>query len=111
VPGWLTALADQRLASLENIAGRLADGAGDGGRLLVCGNVTAPAIAADWHAWLQQMHALEAALFAPLQAALRQGRIKSLRLILSHRDGHLDATTTPMAQRKFWRKPSLERLI
>jgi len=57
------------------------------------------------------MHALEAALFAPLLAALKGGRIKSLRLVLSHRDGHLDTTTTPMAQRKFWRRPTLERLI
>jgi hypothetical protein len=30
--------------------------------------------------------------------------------VLSHRDGHLDTTTTTMAQRKFWRRPSLERL-
>jgi hypothetical protein len=57
------------------------------------------------------MHALEASLFAPLLAAVKQGRIKSLRLVLSHRDGHLETTTTPMAQRKFWRRPTLERLI
>jgi hypothetical protein len=112
-PGWLTALADQRLDTLDGIAARLAD-AGDnteGGRLLVCGSTAAPAIAADWHGWLQEMHALEAALFAPLLAALKQGRIKAVRLVLSHRDGHLDTTTTPMAQRKFWRRPTLERLI
>jgi hypothetical protein len=42
---------------------------------------------------------------------LKQGRIKALRLVLSHRDGHLETTTTPMAQRKFWRRPTLERLI
>lgn len=110
-PGWLSALADQRLSGLDDITGRLdAAGTAEGGRLLACGSLAASAIAADWHAWLQEMHALEAALFAPLLAALRQGRIKSLRLVLSHRDGHLDTTTTPMAQRKFWRKPSLERL-
>ena len=26
------------------------------------------------------------------------------------RDGHLEATKTPMAQRMFWRRPTLERL-
>jgi hypothetical protein len=112
-PGWLNALADQRLDDLSGIAGKLLDGADqpEGGRVLVCGNAAAPAIAADWHAWLQQMHMLEEALFAPLLAALKQGRVKRLRLVLSHRDGHLETTTTPMAQRKFWRRPTLERLI
>jgi hypothetical protein len=113
-PGWLTALADQRLDSLGGIGGLIAagdaDGGADKGRLLVCGNAAAAAIAADWHAWLQEMHTLEQALFAPLLAALKQGRIKSLRLVLSHRDGHLETTTTPMAQRKFWRRPTLEPL-
>jgi hypothetical protein len=112
-PGWLNALADQRLNDLSGIADKLLEGAGEreGGRVLVCGNAAAPAIAADWHAWLQQMHMLEQALFAPLLAALKQGRIRRLRLVLSHRDGHLETTTTPMAQRKFWRRPTLERLI
>jgi hypothetical protein len=108
-PGWLTALAEQRLESLSNIAGQLAGGS-EGGRLLAVGNVAAAAIAADWHGWLQQMHALEETLFAPLLEAVKQGRIKTLRLVLSHRDGHLDTTTTPMAQRKFWRRPTLEHL-
>jgi hypothetical protein len=111
-PGWLTALADQRLDALSGIADKLLDGdaAREGGRLLVCGNAAAPAIAADWHAWLQQMHALEEALFAPLLAAVKRGRVKALRLVLSHRDGHLETTTTPMAQRKFWRRPTLDAL-
>jgi hypothetical protein len=110
-PGWLTALADQRLDSLDDIVGKLAGGKDEHGRLFACGTVAAAAIAADWHAWLQEMHALEAALFAPLLAALKQGRIRQLRLVLSHRDGHLETTTTPMAQRMFWRRPTLERLI
>jgi hypothetical protein len=113
-PGWLTALADQRLSDLDGIADALLGNAGSkahGSRLLACGNVAASAIAADWHAWLQEMHALEAALFAPLLAALKQGRIRQLRLVLSHRDGLLETTTTPMAQRMFWRRPTLDRLI
>jgi hypothetical protein len=57
------------------------------------------------------MQRLEAGLFAPLLAALTKGRIKEVRLVLSHRDGHLETTTTPLAQRKFWRRPTLERLL
>jgi hypothetical protein len=113
-PGWLTALAGQRLVDLAGIADTLIDDGSNNksdSRLLACGNVAAAAIAADWHAWLQEMHALEAALFAPLLAALKQGRIRQLRLVLSHRDGHLETTTSPMAQRMFWRRPTLERLI
>ncbi len=109
-PGWLTAMADQRLDTLDGIAGKLAATAESGGRLLACGNVAASAIAADWHGWLQEMQRLERELFAPMLAALKQGRIKSLRLVLSHRDALLDTTTTPMAQRKFWRRPTLDSL-
>jgi hypothetical protein len=106
-PGWLTGLAERRL---ERLAGVADDLAGDDW-LLVCGNVAAPALAADWAGWLEQMARLEAELFAPLLAAVAGGRIKSLRLVLNHRDGHLDLTTTPMAQRQFWRRPTLERLL
>jgi hypothetical protein len=113
-PGWLTALAEPalRLSSLDAVVDAVLDAAAGAkdGLLLACGNVAAPSIAADWHGWLAQMARLEAGLFAPLHEAVARGRIKTLRLVLSHRDGHLDTTTTPMAQRKFWRRPSLERL-
>jgi hypothetical protein len=107
-PGWLTALADRRLDALTGLDALL-DGADNW--LLACGNVVAPGIAADWSGWLQQMQHLETELFAPLLAALKQGRIKEVRLVLSHRDGLLETTTTPLAQRKFWRRPTLERLL
>lgn len=107
-PGWLTALADRRLDSLAGLDTLLG---GDDNWLLACGNVAAPGIAADWSGWLQQMQRLEAELFAPLLAALKNGRIKEVRLVLSHRDGLLETTTTPLAQRKFWRRPTLERLL
>jgi hypothetical protein len=107
-PGWLTALAERRLDNLSGLDALL-DAGGDW--LLACGNVAAAGIAADWHGWLQQMQRLETELFAPLLAALARGRVKEVRLVLSHRDGHLETTTTPMAQRKFWRRPTLERLL
>lgn len=105
-PGWLTGLAERRLDSLAGLDGL----AGDGDWLLACGNVAAPALAADWAGWLAQMQRLETELFAPLLDGVAKGRIKQLRLVLSHRDGHLETITTPMAQRKFWRRPTLERL-
>ncbi len=109
-PGWLTALAEPalRLGSLEAVVAAAAGAQED--LLIACGNVAAPAIAADWAGWLAEMERLEAGLFAPLHEAVARGRIKRLRLVLSHRDGHLDLLTTTMAQRKFWRRPSLEAL-
>jgi hypothetical protein len=109
VPGWLDALAARRLDSPSALASSIDDADAEA-LLLVSGNVAAPAIAADWDGWLREMSRLEQDLFAPLLASLSRGRIKQLRLVLSHRDGHLDTTTTPMAQRKFWRRPTLEAL-
>jgi hypothetical protein len=106
VPGWLKALATTTLPSLHALT---AEPARD--TLLICGNVAAPAIAADWSGWLHEMQRLEQDLFAPLLASLQQGRIKELKLVLSNRDAHAEFTTTAMAQRKFWRRPTLERLI
>lgn len=105
-PGWLTALASRRLSKLDELAfGDQPD------TLLVCGNVASAAIAADWSGWLHEMQRLETDLFAPLHDAARNGRVRQLRLVLSHRTGHADFTTNAMAQRKFWRRPNLERLI
>jgi hypothetical protein len=108
-PGWLNALAARRLGSLAEAVDSAT--AADAGLLIACGNVATAAISADWSAWLVQMQRLEEELFAPLHEAVAKGRIKQLRLVLSHRDGHLDTLTTPMAQRKFWRRPTLEHLI
>jgi hypothetical protein len=105
-PGWLTALATRKLSALSEITTGLRENT-----LFICGNVSAPAIAADWSSWLQQMQRLEAELFAPALAALKNGAIKELRLVLSHRGGHAEYTTTALAQRKFWRRPTLDRLI
>jgi hypothetical protein len=105
-PSWLSALAHRKLTTLAEIAAGTAENT-----LLICGNVAEPAIAADWGGWLQQMQRLETELFAPLLDSLKQGRVSKLRLVLSHRTALADFTTTAMAQRKFWRRPTLERLI
>jgi hypothetical protein len=106
VPGWLSALSTRKLSTLGGITTDITNNT-----LLVCGNVAAPAIGADWNGWLQQMQLLEAELFAPLLAALMRGEVKDIRLVLSHRSAHAEFTTTALAQRKFWRRPTLDRLI
>lgn len=105
VPGWLAALGSQRLDALDRLDDVLKQ---DG--LLVAGNLGEAALAADWNGWLQGMQYLEDALFAPLLAAVKDGRVKSLRLVLSSREGLLEATTSALAQRKFWRRPTLDLL-
>ncbi|WP_306393653.1 hypothetical protein [Telluria beijingensis] len=105
VPGWLAAVGADRLASLDRLDGVLAR---DG--LLVAGNLGEAALAADWNGWLQGMQHLEATLFAPLLAAVKAGRVNTLRMVLSSREGLIEATTTAMAQRKFWRRPTLDLL-
>ncbi|MGI4846477.1 MAG: hypothetical protein ACRYF7_24560 [Janthinobacterium lividum] len=105
VPGWIRGLSSESLASLDGLDGALAQ---DG--TLVVGYLAEAAIASDWGTWVQQVQHLEDTLFAPLHAALLQGRIKELKLVLSSREALAEFTTTAMAQRKFWRRPTLERL-
>ncbi|GAB3452277.1 hypothetical protein GCM10027321_00750 [Massilia terrae] len=102
---WLKALGTRNLASPSEVLNIT------GNSLLICGNAAAPAIAADWSGWLHEMQRFEADLFVPLLAALSQGRIKQLKLVLSNRTAHTETTTTALAQRKFWRRPTLERLL
>lgn len=105
VPGWVRGLSSEAIPSLDSLDRALAQ---DG--LLVVGILADAAIASDWGTWVQQVQHLEDKLFAPLHAALVQGRVKRLKLVLSNRETLAECTTTAMAQRKFWRRPTLERL-
>ena len=104
VPGWLQAMARHVLADPGAILAQ------DNG-LLVCGTLTGPGLGGEWSRWLDAMHQLESTLFAPTLAQLGAGKVKSVRLVLSRRTALLDVTTTPMAQRKFWRRITLDRLL
>ena len=104
-PGWLAALGGRRLETLERLDEVLAT---DG--MVVVGTLAEAAQAADWGTWLQVMQHLEDKLFAPLLAAVKDGRVNKLHMVLSSREGLLEATTSAMAQRKFWRSPSLDAL-
>ncbi|WP_332859767.1 hypothetical protein [Janthinobacterium svalbardensis] len=105
-PGWLAALAEpaRRDASLNSVLADQSD------TIVVLGGLIEAAQAQEWGMWLQQLHALETDWFAPLLAALKDGRLGQLRLVLSHRDAWLDCTTSKHAQRKFWRAITLNKL-
>jgi hypothetical protein len=105
-PAWLNALAQQSEVPLP---GLFQDWPCDG--MLVYGDLSEAAIAGDWSSWLLHMQYLDETLFAPALAAIREGRLGSLQLVLSHRSAQLDLCTTKMAQYAFWRKPSLARLL
>jgi len=106
-PGWLQGLAQHVLHD----PGAILAGAGADAPLLVCDTLTGPGLAGEWSRWLDAMHQLESALFAPTLALLAAGKVKSVRMVLSRRTALLDVTTTPMAQRKFWRRITLDSLI
>ena len=74
-------------------------------------DLIAPAQVGDWADWLARMQRIEQDWFAPLLAALKDGRIGSVRLVLSHRFGASTVSTSKLAQRKFWRKPTLNPLL
>lgn len=64
----------------------------------------------DWGAWLGAMQQLETDWFAPLLAALRDGRIGELAMILTSRDGWTEIRTGKSALHKFWRTQNLKNL-
>jgi len=105
VPGWLGALGEQRLDTLDQLTDLLSTD-----RTLVVGPLAEAAQAADWGVWLQVMGQLEETVFAPLLAAVKAGRVSKLTLVLSSREGLLETTTSALAQRKFWRSPTLDAL-
>ena len=83
----------------------------EGDTILVCGSAAPYAVGADWGGWVAQLQQLEAALFAPILDALKAGSLRQARLVLSHRDALAEFTTSAMAQRAFWRRISLDRLL
>jgi hypothetical protein len=105
-PAWLSALAQRPEIGVTELLGDTAQDT-----LFYCGSATEAALAGDWSGWLLHMQGLDEQLFAPVHTALGDGRIGQVRLVLSHRDAHAEFTTTRMAQRKFWRRPTLHRLL
>lgn len=79
--------------------------------LLLLDSLLAPALANDWGTWLQHMQALETDWFAPLLAALKSGKIKQMKLVMTHSSRCAEFVTGTHSLRKFWAKPSLARLL
>lgn len=75
------------------------------------GDLIAPAQVGDWAEWLARVQRIEQEWLAPLLAALKDGRIGSVKLVLSHRNGWSTVTSSRAALRKFWRKPTLNPLL
>ena len=106
VPSWLAAMATSPSVALPN---PFTQGGEDS--MLVCGDLSAPAIAADWADWLVHMARFEKTLFAPALVALKQGHAGQLKLVVSNRHSHKEFITSKWAQHAFWRSPSLDRLL
>ncbi|WP_202414429.1 hypothetical protein [Duganella flavida] len=99
---WMQALAAQP-ATVEQLIAQ------PGAAML--GDLIAPAQVGDWSDWLARMQRLELQWFTPLLAALKAGRIPRVKLVLSHRSGWTTVSSSASAQRKFWRKPTLNPLL
>ncbi len=98
-PSWLAALATPG-----------ANAAPDTGGAVVLPQLIPAGAGNDWGAWLGAMQQLEHEWFAPLLAALRDGRTSDLTLILTSREGWTEIRTSKAALRKFWRAQNLKNL-
>jgi hypothetical protein len=106
VPPWLASLAHRHGATFAQL---LAEP--NKTTLFCCGSLAEAALASDWAGWLAHMQRLEQEIFTPLMKELTGGGVGKARLVLSHRGALAEFTTTPLAQRKFWRRPTLDRLL
>lgn len=106
---WLTALASPELRKAD--AAQLLAQCGQQPAMALLDVLIAPAISGDWAEWLARLQQIEEHWIAPLLAALREGRISGISLLLNHRDTTLRCDCTRMSLHKFWRKPSLNALL
>ena len=105
-PSWLTLLADPalRAATVEQVLPLPGDATVVLGELIPVGK------AGDWSPWLAHMQQIEQQWFGPLLAALKAGRLGSLKLVFSSHLKLAEFTITKGSLRKFWRKPALTKL-
>ena len=74
-------------------------------------NCAEPAIAADWAAGSRACSASRKPCLRRRWRHCKQARAGTLTLVLSHRSAIKEFTTTKLAQRAFWRSPTLDRLL
>jgi hypothetical protein len=111
LPGWLDAFGQLAQQNQHDCSAADLISAAPQHGLLMLDALIGPALAGDWSQWLQQIHALEADWLAPLLAALSARRLDRLSVVLSHGSELRQFGSTPLSLRKFWRKPSLNRLL
>ena len=108
-PSWMMALAAPELRAAG--AAQVIERAGQSGAAnVMLADLISSAVAGDWSDWLAHMQRIEQEWCAPLLDALQAGRIGSVTLLLSHRNASIETTTSKLALRKFWRKPTLNLL-
>lgn len=90
-------LLDPQPAKFEEIA------KADGHVMAMLETATEAHIAQDWGLWLERMHALDAEWFTPVLAALADGRIMGVTLVLGGENHYAEFTVRRADLRKFWR--------
>lgn len=108
-PPWLAALAVAGAGA--DLDAALNNAKGNADTVVVLGDLIEAGLASDWSHWLMQMQQLEQHWFAPALKGLMHGRIKRCTLVLSNRDALAEFSSSKNAQRKFWRKINLNRLL
>ena len=102
-PAWMQALAADTPAAAAQLIARP-------GAVMVA-DLIPSAQTGDWADWLGQMQRIDQEWLAPLLAALKDGRVGRVTLVLSHRHGMTTAGSSRLAQYQFWRKPTLNSLL
>jgi len=90
-------LLDPRPARFEDIA------TAGGHVMAMLDSATEAHIAQDWGLWLERMHTLDADWFAPVLAALADGRVMGVTLVLGGENHFAEFTVRRADLRKFWR--------
>lgn len=103
-PSWMQALAAPALREC-GVAELLA--APGQRKLAVVAGLIPAGQAGEWAEWIALLQRIDSEWCAPLLAALHNGRLRRVSLLLSHRDGWLQATSSRLSHYQFWRKPSL----
>ncbi|MGY8525111.1 hypothetical protein [Paracidovorax citrulli] len=80
----------------------LADGS-DKEAMVLLDTTTTAWLEEDWGRWIEQMHELEARWFAPILAALQDGQLRSVSLVLCGDHHYAEVALDRGDLRKFWR--------
>ena len=103
--GWSRALAPTQASSLSALLAQPPASA-----LLMDDTLAEAALGGDWAEWLQRLQLLERDYFEPILAALKNGQLDALRLLMTHNTRLAEFRVSRHQLRKFWQTPSLARL-